>query len=191
MAAELESILRTSWRSRPTPPSFDLGTVPPDLVSELPSDYVALVQGFGGREGFLGTGYLRLYRLEQLTALNLAYEVPERLPHVIVFGSNGGGEAYGFTSTGAVVRVPFLPLNHENVLLVAPSFGGLLSDLARTGASPDSNPNSVGMEVHDKHPICLGGNPTDPSNKVLVPAAKHAELCRFWNKAYQDARRRS
>ena len=31
------------------------------------------------------------------------------------------------------------------------------------------------MEVHGKHPICLGGDPIDKDNKVLVPPAKHAD----------------
>jgi hypothetical protein len=86
-----------------------------------------------------------------------------------------------------VVQVPFLPLSAEYAERQADCFSDFLLSLAASGESPAHNAEAVGMEVHDKHPICFGGSPTDPSNKVLVPAAKHAELCRFWNKVYRDA----
>lgn len=34
---------------------------------------------------------------------------------------------------------------------------------------------------HEQHPIILGGSPTDPDNKLLVPLAKYAELVAWWN----------
>jgi hypothetical protein len=157
-------------------------------VQALPHNYLAAVVESGGREGFLGEKYLRLYRLQELVMFNLAYEVPSLLPTVIVFASNGVGEAFAFSlGTQVVIQVPFLPLAAEHAKRQADNFAHFVLSVASSRESAAYNPEAVGMEVHDKHPMCFGGSPTDPANKVLVPAAKYAEVCRFWNKAYRDA----
>ena len=186
--ADWRSILVARWRATPSGPFFPMADPPARFLQGLPDDYLAVVGEFGGREGFMGEVYLRLYRLQELVALNLAYEVPSLLPEVIVFGSNGGGGAFAFPlGTAAVVQVPFLPLAAQYAKRQADNFADSVRSLASSGESSAYNPDAVGMEVHDKHPICFGGSPTDPANKVLVPAPKHAEVCRFWNKAYRDA----
>jgi hypothetical protein len=186
--SDWRGILAARWRSTPSGPFFEVAEPPVEFLQGLPKDYLAAVAEFGGREGFLGQTYLRLYRLQELVALNLAYEVASSLPEVIVFGSNGVGEALAFSvGTPAVVRVPFVPLAAEYVNRQAVNFAEFVRSLGASGESPEYNTEAVGMEVHDKHPICFGGSPTDPANKVLVPVAKHAEVCRFWNKAYRDA----
>lgn len=181
-------VLGTRWRAVPSGPFFQMAEPSADFLRALPQEYLPAVAEFGGREGFLGETYLRLYRLEELVALNSAYEVPALLPEGIVFGSNGGGEAFVFPlGENAVEQVPFLPLAAGYAKRRASNFSEFVSSLADSGESPACNADPVGMEVHDKHPICLGGSPTDPANKVLVPVAKHAELCQFWNKVYRDA----
>ena len=186
------SVLTDRWRAAASGSFFEMAGPPPEFLEMLPQDYLAAVAEFGGREGFLGETYLRLYRLQELVAVNLAYDVPSLLPEVIVFGSNGVGEAFAFPlGEPAVVQVPFLPLAAEHAERKAVNFAEFVLSLAASGESAACKPEATGMEVHDKHPICFGGSPTDPANKVLVPAAKHAEICRFWNKAYRDALARS
>ena len=190
MAANDDSqhVLACRWRQTASGPFFEIAEPPHEFKQALPADYLAAVAAFGGREGFLGGVYLRLYRLQELVALNIAYEVPSLLPEVIVFGSDGGGEAFAFLlGEAAVIRVPFLPLGPERAHRVARSFTEFVVSATDTGESAPYNTEAVGMEVHDKHPICLGGSPTDPANKVLVPPAKHADICRLWNKVYRDA----
>jgi hypothetical protein len=183
-----KALLATSWRTAGSGPFFEFSDPPGPFLDALPSDYKAVAAEFGGREGFLGQTYLRLYRLNELVALNVAYHVPKLLPKLIVFGSNGCGEAFGFAlGAPAVIQVPFLPLCAEQAGRHSESFGEFIADLASTGESSPFNPAAVGMEVHDKHPICLGGSPTDPANKVLVPVVKHAEICNFWNDVYRHA----
>jgi hypothetical protein len=182
------SVLVTRWRTTASGPFFEMTQPPAECLQALPADYFAAVTEFGGREGFLGETYLRLYRLEELAALNLAYEVPALFREAIVFGSNGGGEAFAFVlNEPAVVQVPFLPLSAQYVERRAVNFTYFVESLAASGESPAYNAAAVGMEVHETHPVCLGGSPTDPANKVLVPPMAHAELCRFWNKVYRDA----
>ena len=100
----------------PSGPFFELAEPADSFLQSLPEEYLTGVEEFGGREGFLGETYVRLYRLQELVTLNFAYEVPTFLPEVIVFGSNGGGEAFAFRRRdSAVVQVPFLPMNGEYV----------------------------------------------------------------------------
>lgn len=158
------------------------------MVRLLSKDDLAAITEFGGREGFLGKTYLRLYQLQELVSLNFAYEVSTLLPGVMVFGSNGFGEAFAFDlHDSAVIQVPFLPLSEKHLERKAASFCEFIQSLAASGNSLECDPDGVGMEVHAIHPLCLGGSPTDPANRVLVPAAKHAEICRFWNGVHREA----
>jgi hypothetical protein len=188
---DLRHLLATSWRATAIEPFFATSEAPPSLLAALPDDYMNVVCEFGGREGFLGPVYLRLYHLEELAELNFSYDVPAFFPEGIIFGSNGCGDAIAFPlGQASVVKVSFIPLIAECAQVCAPSFAEFIGQLAASNKSADANRAAVGMEVHEKHPIVFGGNPADAGNKVLVPVAKHAELCRFWNKAYRDARSR-
>jgi hypothetical protein len=187
MRSEWRDILKSRWRATASGPFFAVAEPSGELLARLPEDYLAAVAEFGGREGFLGETYLRLYRLQELVALNVAYQVPTLLPEVIIFGSNGGGEAFGFAlDEGDVLQVPFIPLCADCAERLARSFTEFVRSLAASGESPGHNPEAVGMEVHDIAPICFGGSPTDPANKILVPPATHAEVCRFWNGVYRS-----
>ena len=189
MPNDWRKLLSQKWRAIASGPFFDLAAPPAEFTSTLPNEYLAAAAEFGGREGFLGDTYLRLYRLNELIALNVSYAVPAWLPQVVVFGSNGIGEAFAFQlGEAAVIQVPFLPLSSEYIEQKGKDFTDFLRKLASAGESIEQNPDTVGMEIHDKHPICLGGSPTDPENKVIVPAAKHAEICSFWNKVYSRIR---
>ncbi len=168
----------------------------------LPQTYIDLVGLIGAGEGFVGHEYLRLFALTQLSWVNDAYGVDTHLPGHCMFGTNGCGEAYLFGPPTAaerpVIRVSFIPLDLDYVSQSWPSFDHFL--LALVNAPPDSpddpypytpDPDAIGKELHEVHPIALGGSPTDPANKVLVPVAKHAELVTFWNNAFKAIRQRA
>ena len=163
---------------------------PPLLFNDkLPKDYLDVIADFGRKEGFLGQHYLRLYRLNELVDLNLAYDVPSLLPEVIVFASDGGGEAFAFSLENSERNSnPLHPTIVRTCPHLCPFLFRLHPTACRFGRIAELNPDSVGMEVHERHPICFGGDPVDENNKVLVPPAKHAEIARFWNKVYRDAR---
>ena len=190
--AELHDILRSDWNSTATDALFDTSPVPQPFLDLLPNDYINAVRKFGGCEGYIGTEYLRLHRLEELAALNTAYDVPSAAPEVVIFGSDGALEAFAFTLHElAVVKIPFIPLLFENAQVVARSFTDFISIMHRTGPSLDADPATLGMQIHSKHPIALGGSPTDAENRVLVPPQKHAEIAQYWNNVYNLARSQS
>lgn len=173
------------WRVHRVGPFFDASPPPDGALDRLPSDYVAVAREYGGCEGFLGDTYLRLYLLDELEAANVAYEVQKYTPDLLLFGTNGGGEAFAFALPSfRVVQVSLIPLAAEQADIIAPDFGRFIVSLAATGESAEANPETLGLEVHEVHPICLGGDPVSPKNKAFVPPAKHAELAVYWNKVY-------
>src|SRR3954464_2022763 len=67
------------------------------LGVRLPDDYALFLQEEAdGGEGVIGSTYIILWRVEQVLELNAAYHVSEFAPGLVLFGSNGGGEAFGF-----------------------------------------------------------------------------------------------
>ena len=79
-----------------------------------------------GGEGFIGEEeYLMLWSVEELPSLNEAYEVQQYAPGLLLFGSSGGGEAYGFDTRNQrfeILRVPFIGMAWDLAQPIANSF---------------------------------------------------------------------
>lgn len=173
------------WDAVPVGPFFDLR----EQHAGLPTDYVDAARTFGGREGFLGHQYLRLYRLSELAELNALYEVSQYNPALLVFASDGYGEAFAFDRhSWKVLKVPVIPLPvpGDEVDLLAETFTDFVRICAAGRQTHRADPKARGKELHLKKPLCLGGDWNDPSNLVLVTPIQHAELARYWNKLYRD-----
>lgn len=103
------------------------------LGHALPADFVEFLRKHDGGEGFLGDNYLIVWKAEELSTFNREYEVDQYAPGLILFGSSGGGEAYGFDTRSvsmAVVRVPFIGMAWQYALPVANNFDESLRQLA-------------------------------------------------------------
>jgi len=100
----------------------------------LPSDYLAFLRQHTGGAGFVGENYIIFWKAEELADFNRDYEVEEYAPGILLFGSNGGGEGYGFDTQSAampVVRVPFIGMAREYAEPVADDFSGVFARLAK------------------------------------------------------------
>ncbi|MCI0556594.1 MAG: SMI1/KNR4 family protein [Anaerolineae bacterium] len=159
-----------------------------------PSDYLDALRFSNGGEGFIRYSYFRLYSITELILLNDAYQVKKFAPRLVIFGSNGGGEAFGFDTRAdplEIVQIPFIPMDFKYAKLLGRNFMEFLSFLEEAKNDDDSslphiNMSAVGKEVHEIHPIIFGGNPIDDKNKVLVPSEEHAKLSVFWNEVYLE-----
>lgn len=100
----------------------------------LPKDYTDFLQQANGGEGIIGpSAYLILFAVDELASLNKAYQVEDYVPGLLIFGSDGGGEAYAFNARDAmrVVRIPFVGMDPSTVEVLADDFTGFIEYLAR------------------------------------------------------------
>lgn len=104
-----------------------------ELNVKLPDDYLALIRSTNGAEDFVGSSaYLVLFPVDELGAVNLAYNVAANAPGLLIFGSDGGGEAYGFDARcldWPVVQVPFVGMNWRSAIAAGDSFAEFLQRL--------------------------------------------------------------
>lgn len=105
------------------------------LGVEFPPEYVEYLRLTNGGEGFIGREYVILWSVEDLASMNLSYEVQKYTPGLLIFGSNGGGEAYGFdtrTPKWRIVQVPFIGMDWGYARPVGESFTAFLGHLEET-----------------------------------------------------------
>jgi hypothetical protein len=102
------------------------------LGFRLPRDYVEFITESNGAEGFVGNSYLVLWPIEEIIPTNDAYQVRVFAPGLLLFGSDGGGEAYAFdTRSGKmpVVSVPFVGMSLAAAKKLSRTFSGFLECL--------------------------------------------------------------
>lgn len=120
---------------------FTNGPVPESLFEEveghfgcaLPDQYKRFMVEHDGGEGLVGEQYLILWRVGELADFNRDYEVAEYAPGLLMFGSNGGGEAFAFDTREArmaIVMVPVIGMSLVDATPVAETFEGFLASLA-------------------------------------------------------------
>lgn len=102
-----------------TPASLsEIKDVEDKLGVKLPKDYIDFMMFSNGCEGSIGESYIVMWPIEELVQCNEDYEVEDYVPGLILFGSNGAGEAYGFDMRGeqvSYIMVPFM-LEYEAII---------------------------------------------------------------------------
>lgn len=97
---------------------------------EFPKDYRDFMMSSNGGEGFVGAhSYLRLWKIEELPLMNDGYEAANYLPDSLLFGTDGGEEAFGFdlrSSEIKIVEAPFIGMEWKYARLLSDSFHGFL-----------------------------------------------------------------
>lgn len=99
---------------------------------ELPSDFLSIYTDCNGGEGFIGDEYLILWKGEELISFNEEYEVAKYAPDIFLFGSNGGGEGFGFDIRNKpykIVQIPFIGMDMETAIKIADNFTQLLEKM--------------------------------------------------------------
>jgi hypothetical protein len=90
----------------------------------LSVDYLAFLTLSNGGEGELGLepGWFHLWSAREVLSLNADYQVESFLPGFFALGSNGGDEMLAFNPAGAIVTVPFIPMDAADAREIASSF---------------------------------------------------------------------
>jgi hypothetical protein len=180
---------------------------PPDSISllqehfrkfgkSLPSDLRQILEERDGAEGFVGGHYVVIWGTAEIVEYNKSYGAPEHASGLILFGSNGGGEAFAFDARSSglpVVKVPFVGMQLKLVEMLAPTFTELLKKWAADTSVHSRIGNTqhlAGMEIFEVTPVMLGGSPIDPENKVFLNRKQHIEAVQYWNNVIRDLKAR-
>jgi hypothetical protein len=95
---------------------------------KLPTDYKEFLQFTNGLEGETADSYFVLWSAEELVELNQAYNVKEFVSNIIIFGSDGAEEAFGFDTTNmSIVKLPFIGMGHIPNEKLSDTFSDFLS----------------------------------------------------------------
>jgi hypothetical protein len=93
------------------------------------AEYFDLLRLSNGLHGFTKSGsYLDLWPIHQIGERNRSYKVDLKKDGLLLFGSDGGLEAFAFDvfSPGLIVRVPFIPLERSQAISVGRGLQSLL-----------------------------------------------------------------
>lgn len=104
------------------------------LGFNFPRDYVDFLLRSNGAVGWIGEAYLILYTIENV--LELDFGLPDRL---VLFGSDGGGEAFTFDRSKAlprVIQLPFISGDPDHEIDRGASFTEFLQRLRVEGTLP-------------------------------------------------------
>lgn len=104
------------------------------IGKQLPGDYVEFLRATDGGEGFIGRAYVILWGINELASMNQGYEVGSYAPGLLICGSDGGGEAYGFDTrvpNWPIVEVPFVGMEWSLARPLASSVAGFFEHLLR------------------------------------------------------------
>jgi hypothetical protein len=129
-----KSLLARFSRNQPADEAA-IRTAENDSNSVFPAEYRDFLQFTNGGEGFVGSGsYAALWRVEEICRFNKEYEVSEYAPGLLLFGTNGGGECFGFdyrSPDRVIVQVPAIGMSLNDTLVIAPTFHRFLDLLGR------------------------------------------------------------
>ena len=122
--------LSAKLKTRPPAEPKDITEFEAARGIKLPTDYVSFMLQSDGAEGPVGkNGYLNLWKIGELIELNQAYRAEEFAPGLLLFGSDGGDEAFAFDTRVSglpIVETPFVGMSLEDAIPLASTFTELL-----------------------------------------------------------------
>ncbi len=132
MATDMNSLLANLSPNAPASMTA-VEEVERQLGVKLPHEYVKFVTRTNGGEGFIGQdAYVILWAIGDLASMNQAYEVQKHASGLLIFGSDGGGEAFGFDTRNPgwpVVQVPFVGMTWDLAQSMGATFNEFLERL--------------------------------------------------------------
>jgi hypothetical protein len=146
------------WRSVGPAPEEDLKKLRRAFHAPLPEAYFELLRFSNGGEGELGAapGWFAPWPAADVMHFNRIYEVQERLPGLIGFGSNAAAEMFAFdtrrTQPWPVLAIPFAVDDVEQATWVAKDFDAFVALIAVT--VPQRSP-ARGYDSHTDHELEL------------------------------------
>ena len=132
MTRNFEDLLGEEFHGNAAATTQEVAAAEKALGIGLPEDFRSFLRLTSGGEGMIGENYVMLWSADELARYNESYQVNEYAPGLVLFGSDGGGEAFAFDTREAnlpVVRVPFVGMSLDDVEQMASSFTAFLESL--------------------------------------------------------------
>jgi hypothetical protein len=128
------SELMAKFNGRAAATENQITEVESQLGKKLPKEYVDFLKVANGGEGFIGAyAYAIFWGVEELASMNNSYEVEESAPGFLIFGSDGGGEAFGFDTRlpgWPIAQLPFIVMDWKEARSMGDSFSLFLKRLS-------------------------------------------------------------
>ncbi len=133
MIESIQTILN-GLRTRNGVSITQIETAQEQLKVIFPEEFREFLQTTDGAEGPIGSwNYIQLWSLERIVSRNQGGVFAEFIPGLILFGSDGGNEAYGFDLRNPqlpIINVPFVGMDRKSMTVLAETFFGFLEKLA-------------------------------------------------------------
>ncbi len=100
----------------------------------FPSDYVDFLRFSNGAAGDIGDEYINFWSIEEVVEAHYDMQMESAMPGFVAFGGDGANEIYAFdmrTEAKAVVEVPLIVMNLEDLWFCSETFTGFLLMKAR------------------------------------------------------------
>jgi hypothetical protein len=129
-------------------------------------------------EGWQNDDYLILITQDESASAMTAYDFDRFVPGYLLVGLKGWDEFIVINPSGALQVVPTVPLDaSQTIPYVLPQPISL---------QPDSRfANKIKWYLK---PLVFGGSPTDDTNVAWISHVQHAEVVRWWNEQYRQAK---
>jgi hypothetical protein len=130
---ENQNRLFDKFNSRPGATDGQISSAENGLGIRLPHEYAEFLKNRNGGEGLIGEAYVTLWAVSELAPLNLSYESNRWAPGLLIFGSDGGGEALGFDTRAPnwpIVQIPFVGMRWGSAHLLGATFGKFIENLS-------------------------------------------------------------
>lgn len=98
----------------------------------LPDDYKQFLLLSDGVTGNIGNNYVDLWSVDNVINLNKEHNVSEFFPGFVLFGTDGGNEAYAFDFRNEdlqIIQTSLIPLDENSSNVISDNFIGLLEKL--------------------------------------------------------------
>ena len=155
--------------------------------------YFDFISIFSGAEGWFGCEYIKFWDVDDLITLNLKYKISSYLPHIFLFGSDRCGNAFAINMENKnIIKLPFISFDLDFTEKTFGSFKEFTNLLENSEINSTFhyaiNPDTFNKEIFEKHPIVLGGDPSDSNNKVLIDEEQHIDAVVFFNDVVQKVK---
>lgn len=118
-----------AFQSRPGATEEQISNAERVLRVHLPAQYAKFLTARNGGEGLIGQTFVVLWDISELGRMNRAYEPDVWAPGLLLFGTDGGNEGFGFDTRGTglpIVQVPLCGMSWGEARFLGQTFDDFL-----------------------------------------------------------------